>query len=203
VLKLYYAPHACSLSPHIALREAGLAFSLERVDFMRKKRLPDGRSLRDVHPKASVPVLQLESGEVLTEGVAILQYVADRVPERGLAPAAGSFARVRLQEWLNFIATELHKGISPLYGLDTPSPYKAIAQSQVETRLRYLARALGARSYLLDEFSVADAYLFYALRSYQRVTKCGLPAPLARYWSGLAQRPSVSTALSAEGIGLL
>src|SRR6476659_9820220 len=108
MLRLFYAPNACSLSPHIALREAGLPFALERVDFMRNKRLADGRSLGDVNPKGCVPALLLEDGQLLTEGVAIVQYIADRAPEKALAPAPTTFERVRLQEWLNFIAMDIH-----------------------------------------------------------------------------------------------
>ncbi|MFT3923364.1 MAG: glutathione transferase GstA [Myxococcales bacterium] len=200
MLRLFYAPNACSLSPHIALREAGLAFALVRVDFMRNKRLPDGRSLDEVTPKGCVPALLLEDGTLLTEGVAILQYVADRAPERALAPAAGSFERVRLVEWLNFVATDIHKATAPLYGLDTPEVYKPIAERKVAAKLAYVAKHVEQREFLLEHFSVADCYLFYALRSFRRVTKRALEGPLRVYADRIAARPAVRAALEAEGI---
>jgi len=200
MLRLFYAPNACSLSPHIALREAGLSFALERVDFMRNKRLADGRSLSQVSPKGCVPALLLEGGELLTEGVAILQYVADLAPERALAPPPGTFARVRLQEWLNFIATDIHKGTAPLYARDTPAPYKPIAARQVVAKLAYVARHLSGREFLLERFTVADCYLFYALRSFRRVTARELDEPLRAYADRIAQRPAVRAAFEAEGI---
>jgi glutathione S-transferase len=200
MLRLFYAPNACSLSPHIALREAGLPFALERVDFMRNKRLADGRSLSEVNPKGCVPALLLEDGQLLTEGAVIVQYVADRAPERALAPLPGTFARVRLQEWLNFIATDLQKDIMPLYGLDTPAAYKPIARAKVEARLAYLAAELAPREFLLERYSVADGYLFYALRSFHRVTKQPLPEALERYARRISERPAVKAALVAEGV---
>ena len=200
MLRLFYAPNACSLSPHIALREAGLPFALERVDFMRNKRLADGRSLDQVTSKGCVPALLLEDSQLLTEGAVIVQYVADRVPERALAPSPGSFERVRLQEWLNFIATDIHKGTSPLYGLDTPDAYKPIARAKVEAKLRHVAEHLAQREFLLDRFSVADGYLFYALRSFRRVTRAALPPTLEAYADRIAQRPAVRAALAAEGV---
>jgi glutathione S-transferase len=200
MLRLYYAPNACSLSPHIALREAGLPFALERVDFMRNKRLADGRSLSDVTPKGCVPALLLEDGQLLTEGAVIVQYVADRAPERALAPLPGTFARVRLQEWLNFIATDLQKDIMPLYGLDTPEAYKPIARAKVEARLAYVAAELAQRAFVLDRYSVADGYLFYALRSFRRVTRQPLPEVLERYARRISERPAVIAALAAEGV---
>jgi glutathione S-transferase len=200
MLRLFYAPNACSLSPHIALREAGLPFALERVDFMRNKRLADGRSLDQVNLKGCVPALVLENGDLLTEGAVIVQYVADLVPERALAPVAGSFERVRLQEWLNFIATDIHKGISPLYGLDTPEAYKPIARAKVAARLSHVATHLASREFLLERFSVADGYLFYALRSFRRVTREPLPTVLEAYAARMAQRPAVREALAAEGV---
>jgi glutathione S-transferase len=200
MLRLYYAPNACSLSPHIALREAGLTFALERVDFMRNKRLADGRTLSEVNPKGCVPALVLENGELLTEGVAILQYVADRAPDRALAPTPGTFERVRLQEWLNFIATDIHKSITPLYALDTPESYKVISKAKLEARLAYVAQHVQARAFLLEAFSVADGYLFYALRSFRRVSKHALPPSLERYAERIAERPAVQAALAAEGV---
>jgi glutathione S-transferase len=200
MLRLYYAPHACSLPPHIALREAGLPFQLERVDFMRGKRLADGRNLDEVNPKGCIPALVLERGELLTEGVAILLYIADRAPERDLAPPSGSFARVRLHEWLNFIATELHKGIAPLYGLDTPEAYKPVVHRKLESKLSFVAQHLARQEFLLASFSVADAYLYYTLRSYQRVTRQPLPASLTDFRARVEQRPAVQAALAAEGV---
>jgi glutathione S-transferase len=201
MLKLYYAPGACSISPHVALREAGLPFELVRVDFQAGRKLPDGRSFLDVNPKGYVPALGLDDGQVITEGVAIVQYVADLKPEAGLAPPPGTFERVRLQEWLNFIATELHKGISPLFSDKASDEYKAFIRQRVGSRLDFLAKSLEGKKYILgDRFSVADGYALYALRAWKRVGGGELPGGLASYYGRIVERPAVKAALEAENL---
>ena len=160
MLKLYYAPGACSLSPHIALREAGLQFEIERVNTTTKKTASDGDFLK-ISPNGYVPVVQLADGQFLTEGPAIVQYIADQKPESGLAPANGTPQRYRLQEWLNFISTELHKAYSPLFTPTTPEEYKKTVIERLQKRYAHVDNALAGKQYLLgDQFTVADAYLF-------------------------------------------
>jgi glutathione S-transferase len=200
MLKLYYARLACSISPHIALREAGLPFELVRVDFKSGKKLPDGSDYGKVNPKGYVPALMLDDGEVLTEGVAIIQYIADLKPESGLAPPPASFERVRLQEWLNFIATELHKGLGLLFSNLASEELKKAATEKLASRLAFLARGIGDKPYLFgDRFSVADGYAFYVIRTWNRVVKRELPAGLTAYHDRIAARPAVQAALVAEG----
>lgn len=202
MLKLYYAPGGCSISPHIALRETGISFSLEKVDFRAGKRLVDGTSFLKVNAKGYIPALGLPDGQVLTEGVAIVQYIADLKPEAGLAPPPGSFNRVRLHEWLTFIATEMHKGLSPLLAPDANDEYKKSAKERLASRLAYTAQAIGPKDYLFGkQFSVADGYLFYVLRAWQRLAKGDLPDGLTGYYQRLTARPSVKAALEAEGLG--
>ena len=145
-MKLYYAPSACSLSPHIALREAGAKFTLEKVD-TRAKTTASGGDFKAINPKGYVPVLELDDGQVLTESAAIVQYIADRHPSARLAPPVGSFERYRLQEWLNFIATELHKGFSPLFRPNTPDAYKVIAKENLAGRFDWLSGQLEGKAY--------------------------------------------------------
>lgn len=200
-LTLYYASGTCSLAPHVALREAGLPFDLVRVDLLRGMRLPDGRALREVSPKGYVPALVLETGELLTEGVAMVQYLADRAPARELAPPPGSFARVRLQEHLNFIATELHKGLSPLYAPKANDEYKQAVRERYETRLAVLAEAVGAGPWLMGaQFTVADPYAYYCLRGWSLMFKGDLTRHpgLAEYVERVKARPSVVAAEAAE-----
>jgi glutathione S-transferase len=201
MLKLYYAPGACSLSPNIALREANLPCERVRVDFMRGKKLPDGREFAAVNPKGYVPALELDDGEILTEGVAIVQYIADRAPQSGLAPANGTIERVRLQEWLNFIATELHKGMSPFYVSSLPDDYRKTVHDRVAGRLAFVATSLGDKPYLTgDKFTIADGYLLYTLRTWRRFYKDELPPTLAAYIARVSERPAVKAALAAEGL---
>jgi len=201
MLKLYYAPGGCSISPHIALRETGMPFSLEKVDFKSGKKLADGTSFLKVNPKGYIPALGLPDGQVLTEGVAIVQYIADLKPEACLAPPPGTFDRVRLQEWLNFIATEMHKGLSPLLAHDANDEYKKAAKEKLASRLAYTAQAIGSKEYVFGkQFSVADGYLFYVLRAWQRFAKGDLPDGLTGYYQRLMARPSVKAALEAEGL---
>ena len=201
MLKLYYASGACSLSPHIALREAGLPFKLEKVDFKAGKRLEDGTEFAKINKKGYVPALGFPDGKLLTEGVAIVQYIADQNPESKLAPAPGTFERVLLQEWLNFISTELHKGLSPLLAQNAGDEYKQAARDKYASRLKFVAENLAGKEFLLgDQFTVADGYLFYTLRFWQRFVKGELPEGLTSYYDRLAERPSIKAALDAEGI---
>lgn len=200
-MKLYYAPGACSLSPHIVLREAGLDFTLERVDTKTHKTAA-GQDFYAINPKGYVPVLELGDGQRLTEGPAIVQYLADQKPAAQLAPANGSFERYRLQEMLNFISTEIHKQFSPLFN---PATLDEARKSQIERlgqRFDLVVQYLGGKPYLFgDTFSVADAYLFTVV-NWSKFVKLDLsrwPTLLA-YLKRVAARPSVQAALKAEGL---
>lgn len=197
---LYYAPGACSISPHIALREAELPFELARVD-LRTKELAAGGSYLAVNPKGYVPALRLPDGGVLTENAVMIHHIASLVPEKGLAPPDGTLDRLRLQEMLVFIATELHKGLGPLYDPKANDELKASIKERVAQRFAFLARSVAGRTWLGgDRFSVADGYAFYALRAYQKTGGVALDGELARYYARLAERPSVRTALEVEGL---
>jgi glutathione S-transferase len=201
MLTLYYAPGACSISPHVALREAGLPFQLEKVDFKTGKTLADGTWFGTVNPKGYVPALKLDDGRVITEGVAIVQYIADLKPESRLAPPCGTFERVRLHEWLNFIATELHKGLAPMFGHLAPEAMKEAAKEKLAMRLAFVETSMSGQPYLLgDSFNVADGYLLYVLRAWQRAAHGSLTPALADYYARLLARPSVQAALAAEGL---
>jgi len=200
-MKLYYKAGACSLSPHIVLREAGLAFELERVDLASKK-TGSGDDYLGLNPKGYVPALLLDDGQLLTEGPAIVQYLADLVPEKRLAPPAGTMARTRLQEWLNFIATELHKGFSPLYNPRAPEEWKSVVRELLAKRIALVAEQLERRDYLMGEgFTVADAYLFTVLNwaGFAKVDLSPWPV-LKAYMARVAARPAVKAALQAEGL---
>ncbi len=200
-MKLYYAPGACSLSPHIVLREAGLDITLEKVN-LRTKEVESGGNFLAINPKGYVPALELDGGEILTEGPAIIQYVADLVPEKKLVPPAGTLARARVQEWLNFIGTELHKSFSPLFNPATSDDTKAAARALIERRLAFTASALDAHPYLTgDSFTVADAYLFTMLTwtAYMKVDITPWPS-LGAYFERVKARPAVQAALAAEGL---
>ena len=199
-MKLFYSPGACSLSPHIVLRETGLPFELERVDFKTGK-TASGADFKSINRKGYVPTLELDDKQVLTEGPAIVQYLADRAPEKGLAPPPGSFERVRLQEWLTFIGTELHKSFSPLFR-PGPDETKNAARARLEEWFAWLDPQLTARPFLLgDRFSVADVYLFVVLgwSDYVKLSLERWPG-LVSYRSRIASRPAVQAALKAEGL---
>ncbi len=201
-MKLYYSPGACSLSPHIVLREADFNFEIERVD-NATKRTEGGSDFREINPKGYVPVLRLDSGELLTEGAAIVQYLADQHPQAGLAPKAGTLERARLQEHLNFTASELHKAFSPLFTSGTSDADKKTATANVERRFDHIERLLAdGRSHLLgNTFSVADAYLF-VVASWAKPTGIGLDKwpKLAAFVERVAARPKVRDAMKAEGL---
>ena len=199
-MKLYYSPGACSVSPHIALREAGLSFQLERVDLKGKKTQTGADYLR-VNPKGYVPALELDNGQVLTEGAVIVQYIADLKPEAKLAPPNGTFERVRLQEWLHFIGSELHKPYSPLYQATIPDDVKAWwRENKVVPRIDFLARSLEGKKFVMGEgFTVADGYLFTVL-SWAKHVSVELGPVLQDYLRRIGQRPKVQEALKAEGL---
>jgi glutathione S-transferase len=199
--KLYYSPGACSLSPHIALREAGLPFDLVMASTKTKK-LADGSDYLAINTKGYVPLLELDDGQRLSEGPAIVQYIADQVPATGLAPAAGTMARYRLMEWLNFITSELHKGFSPLFNPSMPEEAKAMARTKLGERLAWMDGQLAGKVYLMgDTFTVADAYLFTVAGwgKYVGVDISGLQN-LSAYMGRVAARPAVQEALKAEGL---
>ena len=197
-MKLYFAPMTCSLSPHIVLRELGLPFELIRVN-NQTKRTADGRDFREINPKGYVAALVLDNGEVLTEGPAIVQYLADQAPVQALAPANGSWERSRLQEHLNFISSEIHGGSAPLFNGDLPEPVKAIFKDKLFKRLDFLSQALTAQDYLMGTFNVADAYLFTVLTWLPafNIDIKDWPA-LAAYMQRIGERPSVQAAIAAE-----
>jgi len=198
MMKLYYAPGACSLAAHIALQESGLPFSLERVDLHTHK-TPDGRDYYAINPKGYVPTLELDDGSRLTEAAVVLQYIADRKPGT-LAPAFGSIERYRLMEWLNFIATELHKGLGPLWKPTTPDAYKSTVVEAVGNRFDYVVKTLGAQPYLTgSNFTIADAYLF-TIVNWHHFLKFDLDRwpVLAQFQARVAARPKVRKALEAE-----
>jgi glutathione S-transferase len=197
-MKLYFAPMTCSLSPHIVLRELGLPFELVRVN-NQSKRTADGRDFREINPKGYVAALQLDNGEVLTEGPAIVQFLVDQVPGNTLAPANGTWERARLQEHLNFISTEIHGASAPLFNAQIPPTVKTIFQDKLFKRLDYLNRTLADQDYLMGTFGVADAYLFTVLTWLPtfNIDIEHWPA-LARYIQRIAARPSVLAAMAAE-----
>jgi glutathione S-transferase len=200
-MKLYFAPGACSLSPHIVLRELGLPFDLVRVDLGAKK-TADGVDYRTINPKGYVPALQTDDGQILTEGPAVVQYLADRKPEAGLAPANGSFARYQLQEWLNFISTEIHKSFGALFNPDMPDAAKEIYLGKIRQRCGELDVVLARQDFLAGaQFTVADAYLYTVLRwsAHFSIDLNRWPA-LARFFSRVDARPAVKTAVDAEAV---
>lgn len=201
-MKLYYMPGACSLASHIVLYETGAAFDIEKVDGATKK-TETGADFRQVHNKGYVPALQLDGGDVLTEGAAIMQYLADNSDKKELSPALGSIARARLQAQINFVGTELHKSFSPLFKKDSTEDEKEAARKKVALRLDDVEAELSdGRAFLLgDDFSIADAYLF-TVANWTKPTGLGLGERpnLMAYMARVSERPSVQAALQAEGL---
>jgi glutathione S-transferase len=200
-MKLYYAPGACSLAPHIALHEAGLSFDPVKVD-LRAKKLEGGEDYWTINPKGAVPALGLDDGEVLTENAAVLQYIADQVPASGLLPPVGDLRRYRVLEWLNYVATELHKGYGPLWNPGSTDEAKQATRELLAKKFDYVQQQLGERPYLLGQaFTLPDAYLFVML-TWMRIHQIDLSR-----WPGLTAfservkaRPSVQAAMRAEGL---
>ncbi len=200
-MKLYYSPGACSLSPHIALQEAGLAYTPVLAS-TKSHKLQDGTDFYTINALGYVPVLELDNGERLREGPAIVQYIADQVPDKQLAPANGTLARYRLQEWLTFIGTELHKGFSPLFNPATPEEYKPMVRDRLQQRLQRVDGQLAGKQYLMgDQFTVADGYLF-TVTNWTQPTKLDISglAHLAAYRERVGARPAVQAAMKAEGL---
>jgi glutathione S-transferase len=200
-MKLYYSSGACSLSPHIVLLEAGLPFTLEKVD-LKSKKTAAGIDYLTVNSKGYVPALQLDNGRVLTEGPAIIQYLADLKPDSGLAPRAGTFERYQLMEILNFITSELHKGYGPLFNPKISADWKASVLLTLDKKLAWISGFLGNKPYLMgNTFTVADPYLFTVLRwsDHLKIDLAPWPALMA-YQARVAQRPKVEQALKDEGL---
>ena len=200
-MKLYYSPGACSLSPHIVLREAGLPFQLVLAS-TKTHQLADGTDYYTINPKGYVPLLELDDGQRLSEGPVIVQYIADQAPARQLAPAAGTMERYRLMEWLNFTTSELHKSFSPLFNPAMPEDAKALYRTRLLERFKWVDSQLEGRDYLMGSgFTVADAYLFTVAGwgKYVGVDISGLKH-LGAYLGRVAARPAVQEALKAEGL---
>lgn len=200
-MKLYYSPGTCSLSPHIALRAAGLAFELIKVDLATRK-AANGEDYLAINPKGYVPALALDDGSVLTEGVAIVQYIADRAPTTKLAPAANTMERYRLAEWMNYLTSEIHKGFSPLFNGKLSDETKTIMRDALARRFDYLSTRLSDRPYLMgDTFTVADGYLFTML-GWCRMTNIDLSKwpILTAYAERIGKLPAVREAMKAEGL---
>ncbi len=200
-MKLYFSPGACSMSPHIVLREAGLSFTPVQVN-TKTHQLKDGGDFYAVNPKGYVPVLELDDGSRLTEGPAIVQYIADQVPDKKLVPANGTMERYRVQEWLNFITSELHKGYGPLFNPKTPDEYKTMAKAKLIDRYKWVDAQLEGHDYLMGKaFSVADAYLF-TITSWAKHLSLDLAAfkNVGAFMKRMSERPAVQEVLKAEGL---
>ena len=200
-MKLYYSNGACSMAPHIVLRESGLPFDLVRAS-TKTHQLDDGTDYYTINDKGSVPVLELDNGERLTEGPAIVQYIADQVPAANLAPANGTMARYRMQEWLNFITSELHKSYAPLFRPTTPEEYKVITKEGLTKKYALVDKWLTGKNYTMGEaFSVADPYLF-TVPSWAKHVGLDLSQfkNVGAFMARMAARPSVQATLVAEGL---
>jgi len=200
-MKLFYAPGACSLASHIALHETGLPFAIDKLN-VPTKTTSGGDDYMQINPKGYVPALMLEDGSVLTEGAVILQYVADQKPDAGLAPKAGTMERYRLQEWLNFIGTEVHKSYSPLFNKAATDEMKSAARNLLAKRLGYVEAQLANKPYLMgDSYTVADIYLFVVLGWSAHVGVDLDPFPqIKSYVARIGARPAVQAAMKAEGL---
>lgn len=200
-MKLYYSPGACSLSPHIVLRESELKFDLEKVD-LKTKKTASGKDYLQINPKGYVPALECEDGQILTEGPAIVQYIADKVAEKNLVPAAGAFERYKLQEALNFIATEIHKNFGPLFKADAHEASKQMARENLRKRFDLLEKHFAHNDFVMGkQFTVADAYLFTVTRwTAAKSVELDLAAwpALTQFVERIKERPAVQAALEAE-----
>jgi len=200
-MKLYYSPGACSLSPHIAMHEAGLKFE-HVLASTKTHQLADGTDYYTINPKGYVPLLEFEDGTRLTEGPAIVQWIADQVPEKKLAPPAGTMARYRLQEWLNFITAEIHKAAGVLFNPAMPEEAKAIYRSKINDRYAYIDKQLEGKQFLMgDDFTVADCYLF-VVSNWAKPLNVDLSPykNVGAYLQRIASRPSVQAAMKHEGL---
>ncbi len=200
-MKLYYSPGACSLAPHIVLNESGLAFEPVLAS-TKTHQLADGTDYYTINPKGYVPLLELDNGERLSEGPVIVQYVADQVPAKNLAPAYGTMARYRLQEWLNFTTSELHKGIGGMFNPAMPDEGKAVLRARAIGRLKWVDEQLEGKQYLMgDAFSIADPYLF-TVTSWTRHTGIDISGlkNLSAFQDRMAARPAVQAAMKTEGL---
>jgi glutathione S-transferase len=200
-MKLYYSPGACSLSPHIALLEAGLPYDLVKVD-LRAKKLENGDDFLKVNPKGQVPALALDNGELVTEGPVIVQMIADTVPAKNLAPARDSAERYKLLEWLNYITGELHKNFSPMFNPSIPDEVKNVFRDRIMGKFKYIDAQLAGRDYLMGkQFSVADGYLYTMLRwaDGHKFDLSGLKNLMA-FKERVGARPKVQEALTKEGL---
>ena len=200
-MKLYYSPGACSLATHIVLMDAGMAFTPIAAP-TKTHLLPDGSDYYAINPLGYVPLLELDDGTRLTEGPAIMQYIADQVPDKHLAPPNATVARAQLQGWMNFIGTELHKNFAPLFNAATPADYKPLVIDRLMSRLKWIDAQLAGKTYLMGEaYSVADPYLFTVTNwaAYVKLDISGF-ANLAAFRANMAQRPAVQAAMRAEGL---
>jgi glutathione S-transferase len=200
-MKLYYSPGACSLSPHIALLEAGLPYDLVKVD-LKAKKLENGDDFLSINPKGQVPALALDSGELVTEGPVIVQIIADQVSSKNLAPARDSAERYKLQEWLTYINSEVHKNFGPMFSPVLADDAKAFFKDRVMGKFKYIDGALAGKDYLMGkQFTVADGYLFTMLSWAERMKfdLAAMPNLLA-YKARVGARPAVQAALTKEGL---
>ncbi|MER2473491.1 glutathione transferase GstA [Photorhabdus laumondii] len=200
-MKLYYQPGACSLSPHIILREAGLDFSVIKVD-LKTKKTENGDDFFAINPKGQIPTLLLDNNEILTEGSVIVQYIADQKPDKKLIAPAGTMERYRQLEWLSHISSEIHKGFSPLFFPGTPENYRPVAINNLLRKFKYIDEVLAKQPYIAGEhFTVADAYLF-TLSNWAPLVQLDLSdlVHLKAYQERIAERPNVRDALKAEGL---
>ncbi len=200
-MKLYYTPGVCSLSPHIILKESGLPHSLVKTD-IRAKTIEGGADYKATNPLGYVPALELDDGTLLTEGPAIVQYIADKVPEKKLAPANGTLDRYKMQSWLNFVSSEMHKGFSPLFNPAMPEEAKTLAKERLAARFQHLDKHFAKNDYLLgSSYSLPDAYLFTVLRWAvpMKIDFAGYPN-IQAYQKRVGERAAVKAAMAAEGL---
>ncbi len=198
-MKLYYAPGACSLAVHITLCECALPFEMEKVD-LKTKKTESGDDFLEINPKGYVPALIMDDDALLTEVAVITQYLADRVPKLSLAPPPGSLERYRLQEWLNFISSEIHKGMGIFFNQNIPAEFKKVLFDKLMLRLNYLEKRIETNLYLMgDTYTIADAYLFTILR-WSRLLNIDISSwgGLVQYYERIGSRPNVQAALRAE-----